>query len=61
MSVTVPKGSRAGDTVVVRGKGLIGQGVSGDLRLTLETAWLEGAARAAGRWLRKLTQGGERK
>lgn len=61
VSVTVPKGSRAGDTVVVRGKGLIGQGVSGDLRLTLETAWLEGAARAAGRWLRKLTQGGERK
>lgn len=61
VNVTVPKGSKAGDTVVARGKGLVAHGVAGDLRLTLETSWLEGTARAAGRWLRKLAKGGERR
>lgn len=60
VAVTIPPGSAAGATVVAHGMGLPGPGGSrGDLRLTLATAWLEGAARAAGRWLRRLGVGGE--
>lgn len=60
VSVKVPRGSAAGSTIVVKGKGLTGPaGARGDLLLTLDLAWVEGAARAAGRWLRKLGIGGE--
>lgn len=58
--VTVPADSQAGAQIVVPGKGLPGAGgVRGDLRLTLELSWVEGAGRAVGRWLRKLGIGGE--
>ncbi len=58
--VKVPPGSAGGSTILVKGQGLPGSGgIRGDLRLTLELSWLEGAARAAGRWFRKLAGGGE--
>lgn len=60
VEVKLPAGSSRGSTIRLPGMGLPGpRGVRGDLTLTLEVAWLEGAARAAGRWLRKLGVGGE--
>lgn len=60
VEVTVPPGTAAGAVISVPGGGLPGPGgARGDLRLTVATAWLEGAARAVGGWLRRLGAGGE--
>ncbi len=58
--VEVPRGSTEGSTILVKGQGLPSSGgTRGDLRLTLELSWIEGAARVVSRWLRKLVGGGE--
>lgn len=57
--ITVPAGSAAGSTIRVKGAGVRSGGAQGDLLLTLELAWLRGAARLGGAWFRKLGGGGD--
>lgn len=59
VAVTVPPGTADGAVLRFKGRGAASQGARGDLILTIRHNWLQGAARAAGAWFRKLRQGGE--